>query len=221
MKKEKSCLITQALVSSIDWRFTAPNTVIAPERGGNGVITWSEQAHIDLYNMLSRTPTPFPEPARQGVEFEKMVYKRANDTNLKGSESFQKVCKEVKGFSFYQKRGVNLEIAHENCYLYGKFDAIKLPVIKDIKTTASYKTGKYLNGFQHKLYCYITKAEKFAYIIVEWELFPKIKNVYKESFIVVDQKSLEKEVIETVEQCFQNLKSLNLWDVYREKYCLY
>jgi len=219
--KEKSCLVTQALVSSINWSLNAPNTVIDLEKGGDGIITWSEKAYLDLYNMLSRIPTSFPEAAKQGVEFEKMVYKHANNTEIKGSKEFQKICEEVRGFSFHQKKGFNLEIAHENCYLFGKFDAIKLPIIKDIKTTANYKKGKYLESFQHKLYCYITGATEFEYLIAEWDTYPKIKNVHKETFDNTDQKFLEEDVLNTIELCFQDLKSLGLWDIYREKYCLY
>jgi len=221
-KKEKSCLVTQNLISSINWCMSAPNSVIKPEKGGDGQMTWKQKAYDDLHNIVNRVKTPFPEPARQGVEFEKQVYKCASSVTMKGSKNFQEVVNAVKGYEFYQKGGLTKLIGGHQCYLYAKYDAIrKGDKLIDIKTTASYKPGKYLNGFQHKLYCYIADIDWFKYVIAEWDKYPKIKDVYEEVFEVTDKEMLEKEIEYTIMDAFELLKDLNLWDAYRETYCLY
>jgi hypothetical protein len=221
MSKEKSCLVTQSLIGSVDWYLTAPDKIIKEEKGGDGKITWKQKAWTDLYTTINRIETPFPEAARRGVEFEKKVYEYANKDEIGGSEEFQKVCGEVRGFLFYQKGGVNVEIAGNNCYVYAKYDAIKEGCVKDLKTTESYKKGKYLGGFQHKQYCYISGHDDFEYIIAEWDNYPKIKAIHKETYKVEDKELLIAEVHTKIEDCFDILKDLGLWKDYREKFCLY
>ncbi len=219
---EKAHLVTSSLISSVKWAIKAPDSIIKDEKGGNGKTTWKEKAFTDLSNTLNRVRTPFSKEAQQGVDFEKAVYKAVNP---KGSDYFQKVCNEVKGFSFQQKVGKEIFINNLRCYLYGKFDAInkELKYIKDIKTTGKYKFNKYLDTIQHKLYCYIAGEEYnlFDYVIVEWEEYPKIKEVHIERFRVHDRQRLERELFVEIEDCFEAIKDFGLWEAYRTKYCLY
>lgn len=223
MLNKKKCLITQDLVSSVKWYLEAPNTVIKPEKGGDGEQTWREKAYLDLCGKLRREKRPFPEAARRGVEFEKTVYRCAGKELQSGSEEFRQVCNLVSGFKFYQKGGIEVEIAENKCYLYAKYDAIleDKSYIIDIKTTQSYKEGKYLKGFQHKLYCVISGANLFNYTIVEWDEYPKIKAVHNEHFEVKDRELLKSEVYTEIEECLSVIKDLGLWEDYRNKYCLY
>ena len=224
MENTKSCLVTTSLIGAVKWSMTAPNTVIKDERGGDGHLTWREKAIKDLENTLNRVKGVFPKEAEQGMIFEKMVYNNANKPKLTGTEKFQRVCKEVKGYEFYQKGGIEEIIQGEKCYLYGKYDAIqRSPIIKlkDIKTTGSYTIGKYLNGLQHKIYCLISGAVEFSYVIVEWDKYPLIKDVSIERFIVEDREKMKSEVITEIEECFNVIKDLELWEVYRTKFCLY
>ena len=224
MSKEKSCLVTTGLLDTVNWFSTAPDVVIKSDKGGDGKQTWKEKAKQDLIDMLSRTERPFPEAAKRGVEFEKMVYKHANDTDeelLKYSDKFRAVCGEVKGFQFYKKNGINVEVDGQKVYLYGKFDAINLPIIKDIKTTESYQYQKYLSGVQHLLYCIISRATEFHYVVCEWKAYPEIKNIYKESFFVKDFDALEKELFEKISQSFNIFKENDMWNLYRDSFCLY
>ena len=50
MTKEKSCLVTQSLIGAVDWYLTAPDTIIKPDKGGDGKQTWKEKAYNDLLN---------------------------------------------------------------------------------------------------------------------------------------------------------------------------
>lgn len=224
MEKEKSCLVTTSLIGSVQWYLESPTSVIKAERGGDGVKTWKEKALEDLKNTLGRVPGDFPEAAKKGVEFEKKVYEVvANKQIGKGSEDFQKICREVEGYEFYQKGGVNVNIEGDKVYFYAKYDAI-LPdktSIKDLKTTASYKVGKYLAGIQHKMYCYISGAERFRYVVAEWEKYPKIKRVHVEDYEVRNRLELETDLFCTTKECFDVIKDLGLWELYRTKYCLY
>jgi len=227
MIKEKSHLVTQDIVSAARWYLDSPMVVIKPEKGGDGKTTWKEKALIDLTNKLNRVKTPFPEAAKKGVDFENKVYEVAATEEKVGSENFQKVCGEVRGYTFYSKGKKTIDIDGMECFLYTKYDAIRYPMdhrepfIKDIKTTESYKRGKYLAGFQHKFYCYVSGIPNFSYVVVEWGEHPKIKNVHIESYICSDMAMLKIDVIHEIKECFSVLKDLGLWEAYRTKYCLY
>lgn len=230
MTKEKSHLITQQLLGAVDWVLFAPSSVIKPEKGGDGKKTWAEKAREDLENLLLRKRTAFPEAARRGVEFEKTVYKYANAEEIpeKFSDKFKEVCKAVRGFQFFEKQGKEVIIDGRICYVYAKYDAIKFSVpgsyaveIKDIKTTEHYKRDKYLNGNQHKMYCYISGAERFEYIIAEWANYPEINHIYREEYVVQSKDLLKQEMENKISECLNTIKDLNLWDYYRENFCLY
>ena len=225
--KEKKCLVTQHLIGSVKWALNAPMSIIKPDKGGDGKMTWAEKGRLDLENTLNRVWTGMPEPAQHGIDFEKMVYETANknEDDWGGSDYFKQVCKEVQGFSFGEKGKKELEVDGHKCFLYGKYDGIKrkaeTPEIKDIKTTAKYKPKKYLEGVQHKLYCYMENIKRFTYVIAEWEKFPKIKAVHLEEYIVTDFELLEHEVLNNVSHCLWDIKDMGLWDIYRNNYCLY
>lgn len=222
MVKEKSCLITQNLVGAINWYDTAPHSIIKPEKGGDGEMTWKDKAWKDLTMLVAREYGDFPIEARRGVDFEKAVYLKANKENRKeGSPEFEEVCEAVKGMEFYQKGGKYITVDGHKCYIYAKFDAVKDNVIKDIKTTAKYTKNKYLQTAQHPIYCFIREANKFEYVIAEWEEYPKIKAVHYEEYMVTDKKDLEETIILMVSNTLERLKDLDLWDIYKEKYCLY
>jgi hypothetical protein len=223
---EKNCLVTSSLIESVKWALKSPDSIIKPERGGDGKLTWREKGLKDLKNTLARIWTdPTPE-IQHGIKFEKKVYEtlRRGQYGV-GSDYFQRVCKEIKGFDFQVKQGIPAKIAGENCYLYGKYDAVHKPnsYIKDLKTTAKFKHDKYLKSVQHKFYCYIAGEgfDWFDYVIAEWDKYPKIKNVYIERYVVEDRAKLEREVFVEVEDCFEGIKDFGLWDLYRDKYCLY
>ena len=223
MAKEKQCLITTSLVSAVQWYLDAPDMIIKPEKGGDGKTTWKTRAYEDLERQLSRTFGEMPDPVKWGLEFEKKVYSIVAQGVQAGSDRFQKICAEMTGFKFGQKQGINETIAGEPCYLYVKFDGVDYENkrIRDLKTVSAYTPGKYIKGFQHALYCHVSQCTDFRYLIAEWEQYPKIAGVYTEDYHVDDFGELKKTVHREIERCLTSLKDLGLWELYRDKFCLY
>ena len=174
----KSCLITNDIISSLEWYQKAPKTNNAA-RGKS----WKQCAFEDFVSTLKREKKEFPQAAANGIAFEKAVYdfvcKNIDGTmgtpKAPASEHFNTVVASVWGYDFQVKVKSIEEIAGETCCLYGKLDAKLGNNIVDLKTTASFKPSSYVNSFQHTLYCYIAKAQHFKYIVAEWEKYPKIK----------------------------------------------
>lgn len=225
--REKQCLITVSLVDSVNWFVTAPSSIIKPERGGDGHTTWAQKAEKDLRSTLAREKGDYTSWRVDGIQFENMIYdyaKRKEEDLPEMSGNLRIIVDEVRGMLFGQKSGVKRKIGDDECYLYARYDAVKIPVIKDIKTTSKYAFGKYLNGFQHKFYCYISGADVFKYVIVEWddqEKDPGIQEVHFEQYSVTDRKELEAEVEDIIRRTLSELRELGLWDLYRGSYCLY
>ena len=216
--KEKSSLITQALVSSIEWAETAPNRVILPARGGDGILTWKGQAQVQLVEMLKRDKAKYSPEAMHGIEFEKKVYDDvAAGGKIKGSDFYKEVCRQVKGYKFGEKEGKQVG----ERYYYCRYDAIANPRLIDLKTTKKYTRGKYLKTFQHELYCYVSGCTEFEYIVIEWDKFPKIKAVHYESYEPPEERRLEEIVRERSNEALVYLKQHGLYGLYKDHYCLY
>lgn len=255
----KNCnLITQDVLSCLDFWETAPNSKINPEKPGfeeqgKRGLTWKEYAWESAVNKLSRIYGDFPLAAKRGIEFEKVVYQSANKVEPKGSDFFLSVVNDVKGMNFGNKGGINIQIpgVDDPCFIYTKEDALKLPRILDLKTTGSLKKGKYLEGWQHKLYLYRwlkegKSVDEFMYVIAEWLEYPKIKQVHREVFLnekapnlkqrleevnnypsfkleTFDPDSLMLEVELKIKNFLNRLTDMDvqLFDTYKSKYCLY
>lgn len=220
---EKSCLIANNLINSVDWFRSAPPSIIKPEKGGDGKTTWKGKARKDLENLLLRKGFTPNEAIKNGLRFEAQVYKYSQQKVIPEhlSENFFKVCAKVAQMEFNRKGSIRKTIGEDNCYFFGRYDALGLNHIVDLKTTAKYREGKYLKSFQHKLYCYISKFDYFEYVIAEWDEYPKIKAVHLETYEVLDRRDLECEVEDHVYNTLDTLKSAGLWGRYKNDFCLY
>lgn len=222
----KKHLVTQDLISSVDWCMKAPSTVVKDQPDPS--LTWSKKAFEDLKNKLSRIYGEMPEAARRGIDFEKKVYESANklkrDKNASlnsGSIHFKSVVGRILEHTFQTKIKKDEIIGQYDCFLYGKIDAYKSNDMVDVKTTANLKPGSYnCDNFQAQLYCYVKMESNFTFLVAEWLDYPKIKMVH-EFKVGYDLASLKNIVHNKVIKTFQTLKDLDLWEVYREKYCLY
>lgn len=219
MEDHKKCLVTSDLISSVEWLQKAPSTKIQGQD-----ITWQQKAYTDLKNKLARIYTDMPIAAQQGIDFEKRLYNiasfRPDIESLKCSMYFKQVLYRIKGFEFQKKQGTEFLIYGYSCYLYGKFDCYSDKKIIDIKTTSNYKDDKYKKSFQHKLYITITDVRRFEYLVIEWLDYPKIKDVHS---IIIEHnpEDIRNEVERRIINVFEFLKDIDLWELYRTKYCLY
>lgn len=155
-----SKLITQSLISSIEWFNICPTS-------------WRDKAYKDLKNLLSRIWTTPGKAVQRGIDFEKAVYNVLNSKKdidtLKCSKEFKKVLKLCEGGKFQTKNKSYITVNKQKYCLYGKEDVTFPDTIKDIKTTYKYKEDKYKKSFQHKIYLHNTQKRKFDYIVVIFE----------------------------------------------------
>lgn len=226
----KSRLITTSLVGAVEWL-------------RNGPASWRDKARKDLSNQLSRAYSDeMPIAMKRGIDFENAVYAcaRREATDL-GTEHFQWFVRKVLGAQFQRKCKQMVwypskvptghdarhddEQPTEYC-LYGKIDAFKPTRIYDIKTTGEWKGAqKYLDGFQHKLYCHIEHVADFSYLVAEMasvEGKPVILATYEVEYHVSDFDALAEEVERKVLDVMAFLSSdEELFALYRNKFCLY
>lgn len=177
----------------------------------------------DLLDSINRVDGRFGEAAEKGTAFNEIVdclieHRKSNRDDCKiystTNQSGIKVIRaEINGFMFdfdiqlckdvadYFKGSLTQYCASatmNTCYgsvlLYGFIDEWVANVISDIKTTGSYKWGKFEKGWQRHVYpwCVIesgmtTKVDAFEYLIVEWAYQRKgepirAKGIYRETY---------------------------------------
>jgi hypothetical protein len=216
----KKHLVTNDLISSVNWCLKAPPTFVDKQKGEG--ITWREKAFLDLKEKLSRVYKDMPIAAQRGIDFENKVYEciLKNDYE-KGTEQFKTVVRRVRNHKFDEKAKLTETISGLECFLYGKIDAYKFNDMIDIKTTQNFKEESYRNSFQHRIYCHCKQEKNFTYIVVEWLDYPHIKKVHNVGIEIPDLNLLKLELHAEIEKVFNTLKELDLWEVYRDKYCLY
>lgn len=230
-------LITPTLLNSIDWFQNCPQN-------------WKMKAYDDLKRMLSRDYSqPIPDPVKKGIEFENRVYEilqsGKNIDQLQCSDYFKQVLRICQGGKFQKKSkkimscaatydystwwknnksSLENSLTHIDSFcLYGKIDVFFPDRIIDIKTTNNFSSGKYLKTFQHKIYCYNEKIEKFDYLVVVMD-GNTITDVKTESYTVQDWDELREEIgkkIISVMQFFHACGKEDLLPLYLEKFCLY
>lgn len=219
----KKCLITTSLIGSIEWAQTAPGSIIKKEKGGDGIETWASRAVKDLKSTLSRESYEMNDAAQRGINFENKLYAvaRTGVINKGGSYHFNTLVNEIIGGQYQRKCKMEYQVDDELCFLYGKIDVFfPSKRIIDIKTTQNYKREKYEESLQHTLYCFIEKIWLFDYFVAVWDKYPKIKTVHKIP-LQIDPVFAEKIIQAKIRETFNFLKKHNLWELYRETFCLY
>lgn len=216
---KKSHLITADLIDQIAWCQQAP----AIPTKDDPTKTWKMKAFEDLTNKLSRTYSDMPLPAKQGIDFEKKLYDMASKKLFKGSDEFKTLVEFISHSHMVYDYKISKEVGIKdfNCFLYGKVDVFAKDQIIDIKTTKEFKRANYLKKFQHKLYCHITGIHQFTYAVAEWDVHPKIKKVHFVPVVFDDPQKLQLEVENEILLAFEFLKEMELWEIYRDKYCKY
>ena len=154
--------------------------------------THNENADIqEFIDYLNRIEKPTTEAQQKGLDFEDEVYK--------GNKPL---------YNPYVKDGlyqVKVSKPYKNILLLGIIDVLQPDRIYDVKTTKTYKVGKYYNTSQHKVYCYITGIKNFSYLINE--------ECYKEDYVYQDGQCEE-----LIDSFIDWLKRTNLYDIWKEKW---
>lgn len=105
----------------------------------------------DFIKTLKREPKEQTEAQLKGIEFENECYN--------GEE--ENYNQYIQG-GHYQ---VKVKRYYKNIMICGIIDVLQPNVIYDIKTTSTYKIGKYGKTSQHLIYPFCTGIKHFAYLV--------------------------------------------------------
>lgn len=177
----------------------------------------------DLLDSINRIDGSFGEAAEKGTAFNEIVdclieNRKSSRDDCKiystfNSSGIKVIRAEINGFTFdfdiqlckdvagYFKGSLTqyfatatMETNYGLVLLYGYIDEWVANVISDIKTTGSYKWGKFEKGWQRHVYpwCVIesgmaTNVDAFEYLVVEWAYQRKgmpltAKGIYRETY---------------------------------------
>jgi hypothetical protein len=213
-----SKLITQDIISAVDWLKNAPPS-------------WKERAYSDLKNKLGRVKTPMNIEAQKGIDLESRLNRAVNqkeylNPDFKCSEKFRILIDKVIGYDQQKKTKTYLTIDHIEYCLYGKIDYYKENHIIDLKTTGEWKgENKYLSTYQHKIYCYNEKINKFTYLVCVFENKEslKIKDIHEVEYLMPEsfddlRIGIEQKIKEVVN--FLSMDS-ELFNLYNTVYSMY
>lgn len=204
-------LITPTLLDSFEFAKNAPPS-------------WKQRALQDFIAKVKREPTTFPKWVSKGIEFEDAVYdacktaKRNKLTEITaGSQHFQKVANACLGGSFQEVRIKTLIVRDLEVRCYHKMDVLFPDKIIDIKTTLNWKgEAKYLKGWQHKMYTWAAEIPEFSYLVAVWEDedSTKISSIESVEYSNNDFEKSEKELVAGIEELFDFLAKMQLFDAY-------
>ncbi len=178
---------------------------------------------VDLLDSINRVDGRFGEAAEKGTAFNEIVdclieHRKSSreDCDIRSivnGSGIKVIRAEINGFTFdfdirlckdvaeYFKGSLTqylaqatMETSYGPVLLYGYIDEWVGGIISDIKTTGSYKWGKFEKGWQRHVYpwCVIesgitTKVDAFEYLVVEWAYQRKgepitAKGIYRETY---------------------------------------
>lgn len=156
----------------------------------------NEAKKKELIDKINKVPTPMPEAALKGVEFEGLINDlldgKEYEINLygqystKGFEFSKRVCDKViekLGQPVKKQEFVSAEIktGKGDVKMYGFIDYSYLGKYVDLKTTGKYTVGKYQINHQHIAYPLIAeknniKIDNFEYVVTDF------KDCYTETY---------------------------------------
>lgn len=191
-------LITQSLLSSWQYQYGAYDP---------------EAARDDFIRVLSREPTEQSEAMCNGLAFEQYVMdycagKPVDDKN-KWKRGIERVGELVHGSVFQLAASREITVEGLELLLYGRLDALKAGIIRDIKFSKTYEAGKYYNSPQHPMYlACVPEAKAFEYVISNGA------DVYVERYTRVDITPIE----DMIRAFLHDMRFEGLLDLYRRKW---
>ena len=206
-------LVTPTLLDSFEFAKNAPPS-------------WKERALKGFIETIKREKPKPPLWVSKGIDFENAVQTACSKAKLKsqkeikeGSEWFRIVCNKCLGGTFQGVVKKEVVRDNKNLVFYGKTDVSFPERIIDIKTTLNWKgEEKYLRGWQHLFYLWITKKEYFEYLVVVWE--SETSNVIQRVELVpymifcANSKLLEQKIFDAVDEMIAFIHELDLYQDY-------
>lgn len=194
-------LMTQSLLSSYLYQF-------------NCIDDYSEEAHQSFLDTLNRIYNPTNEAVQRGIEFEKLVYKCTDMSNIDDVSTDEvmsaiRIADYIDGGRFQYVASKTINISGLDLVLYGRLDALKAGVIYDIKYTSKYNVGKFINSPQHPMYLeLIPEAKEFIYLVSNG------KSVWTEKYTRDETPS----IYPIIQSFLQYLENMDLMQIYINKW---
>ena len=194
-------LMTQSLLSSYLYQF-------------NCIDDYSEEAHQSFLDTLNRIYNPPNEAMQRGIEFEKLVYKCTDMSNIDDISTDEvmsaiRIADYIDGGRFQYVASKTINISGLDLVLYGRLDALKAGVIYDIKYTSKYNVGKFINSPQHPMYLeLIPEAKEFIYLVSNG------KSVWTEKYTRDETPS----IYPIIQSFLQYLENMDLMQIYINKW---
>lgn len=198
-------LITQTLLSSWGYMF-------------NCYEDGQEAAQASFLQTLNREPIEQTDAMRNGVEFEREVYKVAagirRQPHPKWESGIQAVATTIKGAPVQVRVQRDIEVCGINFLLYGILDAVKAGTIFDVKFVnkgfgSLELAGKYFDSPQHPAYLYaLPEATRFEYLVSDGN------DLYKEAY----DRTNTRPIGEIIAEFVQSVSAMGLLDLYKEKW---
>lgn len=202
---DDTLLITSSILDALHWIKICPPS-------------WKKKARLDLISTLRREEYIETPETRRGIDFENLVEDicHGRSTEKLIPPVTMSVVRTCDGGAFQAKVKTIKNIGGYNVVLYSKVDVLFTHKIVDIKTTGSWRgRQKYLDGWQHVLYTYVTGVKNFLYKVV---VFDKDRPVVGYE-VEYEAKPNAEEVIEQgVLELFDWLKAEGLWEDYKNIY---
>lgn len=198
-------LITQSLLSSWGYMF-------------NCYEDGQEAARASFLQTLNREPVEQTDAMRNGIEFEREVYRAAagirRKPHSKWENGIQAVATVIKGAPVQVRVQRDIEICGINFLLYGILDAIKAGTIYDVKFVnkgfgSQDLAGKYFDSPQHPAYLYaLPEAFRFEYLVSDGN------DLYREVY----DRTNTRPIGEIISEFIQSVCSMGLLELYTEKW---
>lgn len=194
-------LMTQSLLSSYLYQFSC-------------IDDYSEEAHQSFLDTLNRIYNPPNEAMQRGIEFEKLVYKCTDMSNIDDISTDEvmsaiRIADYIDGGRFQYVASKTINISGLDLVLYGRLDALKAGVIYDIKYTSKYNVGKFINSPQHPMYLeLIPEAKEFIYLVSNG------KSVWTEKYTRDETPS----IYPIIQSFLQYLENMDLMQIYINKW---
>lgn len=156
-------LLTHSLLAS--WLYAMKETPYADATNEHDALT-------EFMVSLRREQTPTTEAMQKGIGFEDLVtaiLRGSQDVSeypSKWYDAAQEVAESIRGGVLQFRAKKEIEVSGIPFLLYGRLDVLKAGEIYDIKFSANYERGKYIESTQHPTYLeLIPQARAFTYII--------------------------------------------------------